>query len=248
VYVGSPCAWSAKLQKEKGMANDSGPLTNIIERIATGMGCKSVEPPRLAHSSWREEVIIVYCVGKGKFSDDTKFINLQMDMYDLQGNWLGFQMGVHQSLSTPQDLLEVPPPPTGPMNQPVGPVPHPEIKEWTKGVWTFADGSQIYAVGQARSHLVPFSDGSFLFMVATGQTITNGTGRYDGAHGTKQATGTTLIPAGLVQQGKFPAPGMVFDAKTVETFRILKRQDITELTPPPATTPPGSAWPDPPKP
>jgi hypothetical protein len=130
------------------------------------------------------------------------------------------------------------------MDQPVGPVPHPEIKEWTKGLWTFADGSEIYAVGQARSHLVPLTDGSFLFMVATGQIITNGSGRYDGAHGTKQATGTTLVPAGLIQQGKFPAPGMVFDAKTVETFRILKKQDMAVPVPPPPKLQPGSAWPD----
>lgn len=230
------------------MAANQRTVSGLIGNIGLGLGLQTIEPPRLAHSSWREEVIVVYCVGKGTFSQDKTFINLQMDMYDLKGNWLGYQLGVHQSLSTQQDLLAVPPPPTGTMTEPVGPVPHPDIKEWTKGVWTFADGSQVYAVGQAKSHLVPFKDGSFLFMVATGQIITNGTGRYDGAHGTKQATGTALVPAGLIQQGKFPAPGLVFDAKTVETFRILKKQDITEFAPPPPTTPGGSAWPNPPTP
>lgn len=234
------------------MGNHERTISSLLESISANIGRRAIELPRNAdisrdpHSSWREEVIIVYCVGKGTFSDDGKFINLQMHMYDLKGNWVGYQLGVHESLSTPSDLLSIPPEPTGPMDQAVGPVPHPEIKEWTKGVWTFADGSEVYAVGAAKSHLVPLKDGSYLFMVTTGQTITKGSGRYEGAHGTKQATGTTLVPAGLIQQGKFPAPGLVFDAKTVETFRILKRQDITEPPPPPPVTSPGSAWPEPP--
>jgi len=161
-----------------------------------------------------------------------------MDMYDLKGNWVGYQLGVHESTSSLEDLLHVPDPPTGPMNQPVGPVPHPPIKEWTKGLWTFADGSEIYAVGQAQSHLVPLSNGDALFMVATGQLIPDGSGRYDGAHGTKQATGTTLVPAALIQAGKFPSPGLQFDARTVETFRIVKKKDMGPIPQPGEEQPP----------
>ena len=208
----------------------SGNMTLIgaLERIASGLGDGSVnisvpELPRTAFSSWREEVIIVYCVGKGTFSADTKFINLQMDMFDLNGHWVGYQLGVHESQSTPQQLLAVPPF-ADPWTQP--PVPHPSTQEWTKGLWTFADGSEVYATGPAQSHLVPFQDGSFLFMVTTGQTITNGSGRYEGCHGTKQATGSAFVPAGLIQSGKFPAPNMQFDAKTIEVFRIAKRKDL----------------------
>jgi len=169
---------------------------------------------------------VVYCVGRGKFSDDLRFINLQMDMYDLHGNHVGFQLGVHESGSSLQELLAVPPRPTGPMNEPVGPVPHPPVKEWTKGIWTFADGSEVHAVGQAQSHLVPLRDGSFLFMVATGQTIAHGTGRYEGAHGTKQATGSAHFPAELVASGNFPSPGLEFDAKTIEVFRIVTKAHL----------------------
>jgi len=206
-------------------------ITGLVREIAANVPALRDIPPRQAHSTWREEVILVYCVGKGKFSEgpdftrETQYINLQMDMYDLSGKWIGYQLGVHVSHSTISDLTGVPPSPQGAFDDPASPVPHQIVKEYTKGVWTFADGSEVYAVGPAQSHLVPFSDGSFLFMVTTGQTITNGTGRYEGCAGTKQATGTTFVPAGLIP-GQFPQPGLVFDAKTIETFRIVKKQDL----------------------
>jgi hypothetical protein len=207
---------------------DKTTLTQLFQNVADSIQ-PAADLPRQAHSNWREEVIITYCVGNGKFSSGDQFtpalnfINLQMDMYDLHGKWLGFQLGVHESQSTPADLLAVwkrSEPWTAP------PVPHPAVKEWTKGIWTFDDGSEIHAVGPAQSHLIPFKDGSFLFMVTTGQTITKGTGRYAGCHGIKQATGTTWVEPGLIQSGKFPAPGGTFVARTLEVFRILKKKDL----------------------
>jgi len=150
-----------------------------------------------------------------------------MDGYDvLTGKWFGYQLGVHHSIATVQDFFTNPSPPQGEFSDPASPVPPTAVKEYTKGVWAFADGSEIYAVGPAQSHLVPFKDGSFLFMVTTAQTITEGTGRYKGCAGTKQATGTAFVPPGLIQSGKFPAPGLEFEAKTIETFRIVKKQDL----------------------
>lgn len=198
-------------------------LACLMESIANHLPPAS-ELPRDAHSDWREEIIIAYCSGKGKFSQDKQFINLQLDMYDLHGKWIGFQQGVHQSESTAADLFYVPPMPEGPMNKPQGPVPHLPIKEWTKGVWTFADGSQIFAAGVAMSHFVPFTDGSFLFMVTTDQTITGGSGRYKGVYGTKQATGTAFVPGAVMAH--FPEPGMEFHARTIETFRLVKHHDL----------------------
>lgn len=210
----------------------TGMLSLIAANLPPGPALpRSPDPTKTPYSSWREEIIVTYCVGQGKFSSGADFnpsvqyINLQMDMFDISGKWIGYQLGVHESHSTPQDLLSVPPL-AAPYNQP--PVPHPAgaTKEWTKGVWTFEDGSKIYAVGPAWSHLVPFNDGSFLFMVTTGQTIVKGTGRYEGAHGIKEATGTAFVPAGLIQSGQFPAPGLQFIAKTIEVFRIVKKQDL----------------------
>lgn len=228
--------------KEGKVMAVAGRLRKIAAAIGPGAG-QAVRIPRVAHSNWREEVYVVYYVGKGKFSSPPNlnvdpnhlefYINLQMDGYDLNGNWFGYQLGVHHSQSTIEDFLRIPPPPQGAFDDPHSPVPHPDVKEYTKGVWTFADGSEIFAVGPAKSHLVPFNDGSFLFMVTTGQTITNGTGRYEGCAGIKEATGTTLIPAGVLQPGKFPIPGLEFEAKTIETFRIVKRQDMKPPPPPP---------------
>jgi hypothetical protein len=217
-------------------------LQNIAEKI--DLPFRSSDLRQQDQSNWREELIVVYCVGQGKFSSppnlspDTAYINLLMDMYDLNGNWVGTQEGVHLSHSTQQDLLAVLPETEGPFDQPDSPVPQPPAKEWTKGKWTFADGSSVLAVGPARSRLVPLKDGSALFMVATGQTITSGTGRYEGCAGSKQATGTTLVPADLVKSGKFPAPGMTFLAKTVEVFRIVRKRDIG---PPPGGPPSAQA-------
>lgn len=220
------------------MAATENSITTLLDKVASSIGPgagQALRIPRDAHSNWREEVYVVYYVGRGKFSSGSNFqwgpdryefyINLLMDGYDLNGNWFGYQQGVHHSLSTVQEFLSTPPPPEGGFNDPNSPVPHPPVKEYTKGVWTFADGSEIYAVGPAQSHLVPFKDGSFLFMVTTGQTITKGTGRYEGCAGIKQATGTTYIPPGAIQSGKFPTPGMEFEARTIETFRIVKKQD-----------------------
>lgn len=192
-------------------------------------------PPLETKGLWMEEVILVYCVGEGTFSQDMKQINLMMDMYDFHGKWVGFQQGVHLSLTPLPDLFKTPPPPEPPFNQP-SPVPRQEVREWTKGLWTFADGSAVYAAGPAQSHLVPFKDGSFLFMVTTGQTLAGGTGRYEGCAGIKNATGSAFVPPGLLGNG-FPAPGFKFQARTIETFRIALKQ--YQAPPPPGGGPGG---------
>jgi hypothetical protein len=229
-------------QEEGYMYKDRKSISGLLEDIAVGIDVASLqarEIPRAEHSNWREEVYVVYYVGKGKFSSDKNFtwdpaankfefyINLQMDGFDiLTGKWFGYQLGVHHSLATVQDFLTTPPPPEGQFDDPKSPIPPLPVKEYTKGVWSFVDGSAVFAVGPAHSHLVPFKDGSFLFMVTTGQTITDGTGKYQGCAGTKQATGTAWVPPGMIQSGKFPTPGLEFEARTIETFRIVKKQDI----------------------
>lgn len=230
------------------MGNVSGKTIGGMVEVISDFFPPGVRVPQTARSNWREELIVTYCVGRGKFSEGPDFtpqrqiINLQMDMYDFNGNWLGYQLGVHESMSSTQELLYVPPPPTSMDAPPVQELP---IKEWTKGVWTFADGSEIFVVGSAQSHLIPYKDGSFLFMVTTGQIITKGSGRYEGAHGSKQATGTAFVPAGLIQSGKFPAPGFEFVARTIEVFRIVKAQDINPNPPGAPSGGDGSAPPEP---
>ncbi len=164
-----------------------------------------------------EEVLVCYFAGQGTFSDDLRFITLNMTMYNLDGKPIGTQHGVHESQNP--DLFTIPPTPPPPFDAP--PVPHEPTLEWTKGIWTFADGSGVYAAGPARSHIVPFRDGSVMFTVTTGQTITGGLGRYANAYGVKQATGSAFVPAWLIQQGLFPSPGLQFEARTIEVFRLV---------------------------
>ena len=169
-----------------------------------------------------EEVLVTYFMGDGRFGADLQhlgYITLNMTMYDLDGKPIGAQHGVHESLSDLPYMLSTPAKPPTPIKKP--PVPVEKAQEWTKGIWTFLDGSAVYAAGPARTHIVPFTDGSLLFTVTTGQTITGGLGRYEKAYGIKQATGSAFIPASIVQSGQFPVPGFSFVAHTVEVFRIF---------------------------
>jgi hypothetical protein len=173
-----------------------------------------------AQSDPREEVIIRYTRGTGRFSADKKYITLLMKQYMLDDQADGYHQGVWEArFKDPSELLARPPNPTGPMNEPRGPIPHIPVVAYTKGIWVFGDGSSITAVGPALSHLIPLKDGSFLFMVSTGQIITNGTGRYGRAQGLKTSLGATHIGAGVNLFG----PGNVqFTAMTIDTFRVVK--------------------------
>lgn len=169
-----------------------------------------------------EQVIVCYFSGQGTFSDDVRYITLNMTMYDLNGKEIGTQHGVHESMSSPFELFSVPQSPQEPFNGP--PVPIQAVTEWTKGIWGFNDGGAVYAVGPARSRIIPLTDGSWMFTVTTSQTITGGLGKYAKASGVKQATGSAFVPASLVSSGHFPAPGLQFVAHTIEVFRILVPQ------------------------
>jgi hypothetical protein len=165
-----------------------------------------------------------YCNGRGRFSRDKKFITLDLQMFDPYGVPDGSMDGVWQALFTnPQQLFAVPPQPQIPFNVPAGPVPALAPAANTKGTWTFGDGSSITAVGPAMTTLTQLPDGSFLFMVATMQWITNGTGRWAGAQGLKSSLGSTHVPAGV---DLFGPNFNDFKATTIDTFRVMPGQYI----------------------
>ena len=169
-----------------------------------------------------EEVLIRYTHGSGKFSPDKKFISLTMLMYDPYGRPDGHHEGVWERMfETPDELLHIPAQPQRSFTIPVGPVEPVPPRAQTKGIWVFGDGSSITAVGPAMSSLTLLEDGSFLFMVATAQWITNGTGRFAGASGLKSSLGSTHVPAGLNLFGPDPVQ---FEATTVDTFRVMRGQ------------------------
>jgi hypothetical protein len=171
-----------------------------------------------------EEVFIVYSSGKGKFSETGPpyYINLEVDLYDFSGRWIGYESGVNLSLDPPPASFGTPEPPPLPIDEPD--VPAYPARAWTKGLFTFNDGALIVA-GPALTHLTPLkSNGDMLFSVTTSHIITGGTGLYEGAKGTKQATGTAIVPHELLQSGKFPSPGLEFPVTTIETFRLIRKQ------------------------
>ena len=204
--------------KHNGPFLSTGPFFphKVLKDIASALllGC-TADPEH-------ERVLIRFTQGTGQLSDDRQFIALRMLMYNLDGRSDGYHEGVWQALVTsPGQLLAVPPQPTDPLNIPVGPVQSPPPLANTKAHWTFGDGSRIYAEGPALSHLVPFADGASHFSVACSQVFTEGgTGFFQHAHGLKQSLGATAVPVG----GNFfdlskPAPSFV--ATTIDTFRVI---------------------------
>jgi hypothetical protein len=85
--------------------------------------------------------------------------------------------------------------------------------------WSYRDGSSISSVGPAASHLVPLSDGSFLYLMITAQIITEGTGRYAGARGLTQSLGAIYLPAGVNMFS--PQGPATFDDTTLDTFKVF---------------------------
>jgi hypothetical protein len=143
-----------------------------------------------AASTAGEKVLISYTRGRGRFSEDRRFIALRNTLYQLDGRADGEHHGVWQALfSGPEELFARPGQPTGPMNEPVGPVQKWPVTANTIARWIHADGSRIDSVGPAASHLVPLVDGSLLFLVITAQIVTQGTGRFRGARGLTQSLG-----------------------------------------------------------
>ena len=171
-----------------------------------------------AHSSAGEQVLISYTRGRGRFSDDRRFIALTNTLYQLDGQPDGEHQGVWQALfSSPDQLFARPPVPSGPMNEPVGPVDRWPVTANTIARWTYADGSRIDSVGPAASHLIPLVDGSLLFLVITAQIVTAGSGRFRGARGLTQSLGATHVPRGV---NLFTSPDPTFPALTLDTFKI----------------------------
>jgi hypothetical protein len=197
-------------------ATQLGILTRISDALGSYMPGLESDP--------REEVIITYTRGSGRFSPDKRFIALTMYQYKFNGEQDGYHEGVwERAFEKPEELIGRPDNPPDPLNKPVPTVPHGIPLAYTKGIWVFGDDSSITAVGPALSHLMPLKDGSFLFAVTCAQIITNGTGRYEGARGLKSSLGSTHIEAGVELFG----PGEVkFTATTVDTFKVVRAKDI----------------------
>jgi hypothetical protein len=224
---------------DKTLVNAIQDLLDPLKKIAQcvcheASGGGPIEVPRDAYGDPdREEVLIRYTVGTGEFSADKKYNVLRMKMFKLDGTPDGSHDGVWEPMipdgidPSDYDAIETalrkrPQPPQGPLDQPEGPIDPIFIRAYTKAIWRFGDDSSVTAVGPAELHLVKYNDDSQIFLVSVAAIITNGTGRYAGAHGVKTALGSTFLPKGV---GLFSLPpGKTFKAVTVETFRIIRKE------------------------
>jgi len=188
--------------------------------------------PSAMQTDPREELIIRYTVGQGVVhsrpaENPTEVrITVTGKIYTLDGKEDGTWEGVDAPVSLPalqeaQDLTR-PANPEEPFDKPEPPVKQVNILTHSKGVWKFADGSSITAIGPANVRIVLFPNNATELWVTGEQIITNGTGRYEGAQGLKTVGGSSWVRPG--RPLFIPEP---FSAKTVEVFRIVRREFIT---------------------
>lgn len=206
------------------MSTSEKSVVAALEEIAQKLGGLS-EVPSAAHTDPREELIVRYTVGQGKFvfANNQPKIVVKGTMYRLNGQEDGTWEGIDEPVVEIPVTFEPPPPPPPPFDQPVPPVPDVQILSYSKGIFKFADGSSITAIGPANIRVIFYVDGAAQLWVSGEQIITNGTGRYYGAQGLKTVGGSTWVPAD--KAGNLSQAGD-FSAKTIEVFRVVRHENI----------------------
>jgi len=203
------------------MMRENPTLLESLERLARQMGGADFTPGDAYTHPW-EELLIRYVIGRGRFSPDGKFINIDTKAYKLNGEDDGTYVGVDEPMFT--DVTQTfgrPDPPQPPFDEPAGPVQHSVPLSYSKGLRTFPDGSTLTAIGPANLHVAIYVDGASQFWVTSNLIVTNGTGRYEGAQGMKTVAGSTWVEPGkpLTELGEF-------SVKTVEVYRIVRGEFI----------------------
>jgi hypothetical protein len=206
------------------MSTGEKSVVAALEEIARRLGGVSGVTSD-AQTDPREELIVRYTVGSGEFvfvNNQPKIV-VKGTMYKLNGEEDGTWQGIDQPIVDIPVTFQPPPPPEPPFDKPEPPVPEVPILSYSKGIFKFADGSSISAIGPANIRVIYYVDGAAQLWVSGEQIITNGTGRYYGAEGVKTVGGSTWVPAdkatNLSQAG-------VFSANTIEVFRVVRRENI----------------------
>ena len=196
---------------------DDTTIRGELEKIAQRMGALGLVP-REAYTDSREELQINYVLGKGRFSPDGKYINIDCKAYKINGEPYGTYVGVDQPVfRSVEETFGRPNPPPPPFDRPEGPVDHIRPLSYSKGLRTYPDGSTITAVGPANLHVIQYPDGAHQFWVTGSLVITSGTGRYKGSRGVKTVGGSTWV-----EPGKPLTALDEFSVKTVEVYRIVR--------------------------
>jgi len=204
-------------------ANDQT-LTGALEKIAEKFGSRLLVP-EAAHTDPREELIIRYTIGSGKFVlvRGSPKIVVTGKIYKLNGDEDGKWEGIDEPVAPIPETFVPPPEPQPPFDKPAPVVDTVEVLSYAKGRFTFGDGSSITAIGPANIRVIYYVDGAAQLWITGDQIITNGTGAFADARGLKTVGGSTWVTA--EKAADLTAAGE-FQAKTIEVFRVIRGKDI----------------------
>lgn len=207
------------------MSTGTPTLLGALQKIGAKLGAP-IRLPDAARAAPTEQLIVRYGKGTGRFSKDRKYLILNGSLHLLNEEPDGEWEGVYELLAPLASLEKVPPPPKPPFNRPAGPVPNPAPQAYSKGLWRFANDSSLTAIGPALLHAAQLSTLETDFWISASQIITKGSGEFEAVHGVKTAGVSILIPSdtpiGKIQE---------VSVKTIDVFRIIRREHIGE--PPP---------------
>jgi hypothetical protein len=213
------------------MTDDSSSLLSSLQEIARKLNIRGGAPAEALVPP--EEVIVIYTIGVGTISHNPSsnktYLTAKGTIYRLDDSQDGEWEGTHEIVVPLTDLWNTPPAPPPPFNLPVPPVPEPPAQAYTKGTWNFRDDSSITAVGQAILHAATLQNEAINLFVAANEVISNGSGRYEGAHGLKTSAISLYLPPGTTVQAATNV-----SLKSLEVFRVTRKEFIG--TPP--STPP----------
>jgi hypothetical protein len=201
-------------------------LWQIAQRVR---GLQDFRVPVAAIADNREDLIIRTSIGRGTL-ESRKYLSLRGESFrsaqDRDGSWAG----EYEIVVPLASLEQAPAPAVPPFNRPVGPIPHLPPQGFSKGTWTFGDGSSITVVGPALLLTAQTSTLHRLLWVSANQMITGGTNRFAQAQGTKTAAISIQIPDGTTLEDL-----RSFQFTSVDVFRVVRKEFIGTPPPPPGT-------------
>jgi len=212
------------------MATRSRTIVSELARIADRLDALSGIDFSQTASGPHEEVLIFYDVGTGSLvleGEGAPYWHLTGSLYHLSGK--AEPRGTYETVfpfdrNTVRQVFIWPPEQDGPYDRP--PVISTDIESagYTKARFTFADGSELVAVGPGITKVNSLRDGSVQLEVSVASAITYGSGGYAGARGMHTALGSSWFrePPNLET-----GAGLTdFAHKALFTFKILRRDDL----------------------
>jgi hypothetical protein len=205
------------------VSDPSQPFSDALRSFGASFGVPApVVVPAAMFSTPFEDLITVYTVGTAIFSDDRRFVSLEGDLFQLNEAPDGRMSGAWELKISLEEARGAPPPAKPPYNRPQGRVPETPTSAFGKGRWDFGDGSSITVSGPGIVHTTTTSLRNNVIWLSGDQIISSGTGRFEGAAGTKTAGVGIWLPATQsFEQAKGP-----LEMKSLDVFRVIPADAI----------------------